>query len=87
MECEDAEQDELLLETAGDIIPHLGEAMDTNEFIHCMSELLPIMVEKLVMEISFVCCISSGLKGCIRLSFTSRKVHILSRRDRSSLVH
>lgn len=47
-ESEDAEQDELLLETAGNIIPHLGKAMSSNEFVQCMTELMPIILEKLV---------------------------------------
>ncbi|EEB17594.1 Importin-4, putative [Pediculus humanus corporis] len=46
-DSEDAEQDELLLETAGDIVPNLGRAMSSNEFVQCMSELLPIIMEKL----------------------------------------
>ncbi|KAK6629085.1 hypothetical protein RUM43_002902 [Polyplax serrata] len=51
-ESEDAEQDELLLQTAGDIIPNLGRAMNSNEFVQCLSEILPIMIEKLKKKTS-----------------------------------
>jgi len=43
---EEAEQDEMLFECAGDVLPALGRAMTADQFVPCVLGLLPLVLKK-----------------------------------------
>lgn len=44
----EAEQDELLIECAGDLLTHFGKVIPPEEFAHFFQNLLPFILERLV---------------------------------------
>lgn len=44
----EAEQDEMLIEYAGEVVPNLGKALGPQEFAHHFPHLLPLFANKTV---------------------------------------
>ena len=51
----EAEQDEMLVEYAGEIVPNLGKAMTPDDFTQYFSLLLPLFLTRMV-RLCFICC-------------------------------
>ena len=51
----EAEQDEMLVEYAGEIVPNLGKAMTPDDFTQYFSLLLPLFLTRMV-RLYFICC-------------------------------
>ena len=51
----EAEQDEMLVEYAGEIVPNLGKAMAPDDFTQYFSLLLPLFLTRMV-RLCFICC-------------------------------
>jgi hypothetical protein len=47
----EAEQDVMLIEYAGDVVPSLGKAMAPNEFAECFEQLLPLLASRMVRHL------------------------------------
>jgi hypothetical protein len=48
MDAPEAEQDEMLIEYAGDIVPALGKAMAPDDFAQYFRQLLPLFANRIV---------------------------------------
>lgn len=52
----EAEQDELLLESAGDVIPKFGAAITPDEFVLYFPNILQLLTYRTVSSITFLNC-------------------------------
>lgn len=50
----EAEQDEMLIEYAGDIVPNLGKAMTPDDFSQYFGQLLPLFANRTVRLVVFI---------------------------------